>query len=356
MISFIVPAHNEQTSLGLTLQAIHDSARGVGQLYEIIVVDDASTDATAEIARRHHAQVIRVNHRQIAATRNSGGRAAQGDRLFFVDADTVINPRTLAAALRHMDNGAIGGGAPTWIGRNEIVPLYIRVVAVLQVIFAKLVGFTGGAFMFCTREAFHATGGFNERLYWSEEGAFALALKREGRFAVLGKPVLTSGRRFRKTSALQLLAGSVRMIFSPVKMVTQRASVEKIWYDSNRADDEKMPDSLVARTSNAIALVIVVMICTGPLWNFVPRSITPLDSPLGQIRLVCGIFLSHLGLLFWPSAGVLFANLLRQKQWTGLIQSVALIAIFSWQAWVCTRNTIWIWTALYEWSGTFFAG
>lgn len=49
MISFIVPAHNEQACLGRTLRAIHESACAVGQPYEIIVVGDASTDATAEI-------------------------------------------------------------------------------------------------------------------------------------------------------------------------------------------------------------------------------------------------------------------------------------------------------------------
>ena len=46
MISFIVPAHNEQACLGRTLQAIQESACVVGQPHEIIVVDDASTDAT----------------------------------------------------------------------------------------------------------------------------------------------------------------------------------------------------------------------------------------------------------------------------------------------------------------------
>src|SRR5882724_116274 len=147
VISFIVPAHNEQAVIGRTLQAIHDSARYVGRPYEIIVVDDASTDGTAEIARQHQATVVPVNHRQIAATRNSGGRAAHGERLFFVDADTTINPRTVALALRYMDKGAVGGGAATLF--EGVVPLYVRFVAFLGVAGAKLVGFTGGAFMFC---------------------------------------------------------------------------------------------------------------------------------------------------------------------------------------------------------------
>src|SRR4051812_43691613 len=111
MISFIVPAHNEQACLSRTLTAIHESARVVGRPFEIIVVDDASTDSTAEIARRNNARVVSVDHRQIAATRNSGGRAALGERLFFVDADTTINPRVIAGALRKMEQGVAGGGA-----------------------------------------------------------------------------------------------------------------------------------------------------------------------------------------------------------------------------------------------------
>lgn len=355
MISFIVPAHNEQACLECTLAAIHNSARVVGQPYEIIVVDDASTDATAAVARQHNARVLKVNHRQIAATRNSGGRAAQGDRLFFVDADTIASPAAVISALRYMDKGAVGGGAPTWLDDHEIVPLYIRLVSYLAVPFSKFAGFTGGAFMFCTRGAFHATGGFNERLYWGEEGAFALALKQRGRFIVLWQPVLTSGRRFRKTSAGQLMAGFVRIIFSPVKMMTQRSSVEKIWYDSNRTDDDRMPNSFAACVSNATALLIIVVMLTGPLWNFVP-DIYPLTSPLGKIRLVIGTFLSHAGLLFWPIGAVLLVNLLRQKRWTGLIQSVALIALCSWQAWVCTRNALWIWKGVYHWLAHFSDG
>jgi len=70
-------------------------------------------------------------------------------------------------------------------------------------------------------------------------GAFGMALKREGRFFVPWQPVITSGRRFRKTSAGQLFIGAVRLLFSPVKFFTHRQPVEKIWYDSNRTDDDR---------------------------------------------------------------------------------------------------------------------
>jgi hypothetical protein len=74
--------------------------------------------AKLKTSLRHGATVIPVRHRQIAATRNSGARAARGERLFFVDADTRIHSRVVASALHQMDRGAVGGGAPAWFDRN----------------------------------------------------------------------------------------------------------------------------------------------------------------------------------------------------------------------------------------------
>jgi len=344
MISFIIPAHNEQAGIGRTLQAIINSARAVGQPYEIIVVDDASTDATAEVARQHNATVVRVNHRQIAATRNSGGRAARGERLFFVDADTIINPRVVASALRCMDKGAVGGGATVWF--EGVVPLYIRLLALLGGIAVQITGFCGGAFMFCTREAFHATGGFDERLFWAEEGAMGMALRREGRFIVLWERVITSGRRFRTLSGMEVPIFVARAVFSPFKTFTQRSSVEKIWYDSNRENDDKMPNTLGAKISNGIALLITIVLVTGPVWNFIPASLMPIATMPGKIRFVILMFLCHVGLIFWAGALVLFLSLLRRKQWMEWIKLAALFAFCLWQAWECTGGVIWSWTQL----------
>jgi glycosyltransferase involved in cell wall biosynthesis len=356
MISFIVPAHNEEACLGRTLQAIQQSARIIGQPFEIIVVDDASTDATAQIARQHKARVVSVNHRQIAATRNSGARASNGEWLFFVDADTTVNPRAVVSAMRAMERGAVGGGGMTWVDMNESMPLYARLLFVLLCFAPKLVGFTGGAFMFCTRAAFLATGGFNERLYWAEEGGFALALKRQGRFFVPWQHVLTSGRRVRTMSGGQLLIGGIRMMFSPVKLFTQRSSVEKVWYNSNRADDDRIPSSFAVQTSNGIALVIMIVVVTGPVWDFIPWTLTPLDSPLGKYRYFISIFLCHLGALGWLIGLVLLVNVLRQKRWTGLIQSAALIIICFWQASKCTHGVVRICTDFIHWLSHFTNG
>jgi len=348
MISFVVPAHNEQAYLGRTLGAIHEAAKTIGEPYEIIVANDASTDATAKIARENNARMVDVNHRQIAATRNSGARAALGERIFFVDADTTINARAVAEALKAMDKGAVGGGGPTWLGKNERIPLYARLLALFALIVPKLAGFSGGAFMFCTGDAFEATGGFSERVYFGEENLFALALRREGKFAGLSEYVLTSGRRVRRISGLQILAGAVRLAFSPIKSFTRRSFGEKVWYDSNRADDDKMPDSLGVRISNGLALIILIVVLTEPIWRRAPSWLISRETLLGKIMFITNIIICHIGLLFWAPAVILLVNLMRQKRWTGVIQSTALIAFCVWNAWGATQAVIWFWPWIWQ--------
>src|SRR5437667_2954033 len=111
MISFIVPAHNEEFELSSTLAAIQAASSNAAQPYEIIVVDDASTDATPEIAAQVGAKVVPINRRQIAAARNAGARAAQGEYLFFVDADTRLNKTHVTEAMALHEAGYTGGNA-----------------------------------------------------------------------------------------------------------------------------------------------------------------------------------------------------------------------------------------------------
>ena len=107
MISFIIPAYNEEMELSSTIAAIrHAAATGTAQPYEIIVVDDASTDATAEIAATAGARVISINRRQIAAARNAGARAADGQYLFFVDADTRIGQAHVVEGIAALEAAA----------------------------------------------------------------------------------------------------------------------------------------------------------------------------------------------------------------------------------------------------------
>jgi glycosyltransferase involved in cell wall biosynthesis len=193
MISFIVPAHNEELWIGKCLTSIHTTMQRVGEPYEVLVVDDASTDATSRIAEQLGARTIRVEHRKISAVRNAGARAARGEVFFFVDADTQVNERAVSAALAAMRAGAVGGGC--LIALEAPTPLWARVILFFAVLAARLLRWACGCFVFCTKEAYSATGGFSESMYAGEDLAFVQALKKVGRFVVLKPKVVTSGRK-----------------------------------------------------------------------------------------------------------------------------------------------------------------
>jgi len=232
VISFVLPAYDEERQLPRTLSALHAAAGDCGEPYEVVVVDDASSDRTAEIAEANGARVVRVAHRQIAATRNSGARAARGDRLVFVDADTRIDATVLRAALDAMRAGAVGGGAG--VRFDGWVPLYARIVTPMLVAVFRLTRYACGCFVYCTRAAFEAAGGFDEGLYGSEELAFSRMLKRLGRFVVLEEAVTTSGRKLRSYSGWEILRMLFGLAIRGPGSVRSRRGME-FWYGERRA-------------------------------------------------------------------------------------------------------------------------
>lgn len=86
MISVIVPAYNAEQTLGDCLAALERQTVGRDE-YEVIVVDDGSTDGTAEVVRSHDVRLIQQENAGPASARNRGARAARGDLLLFTDAD-----------------------------------------------------------------------------------------------------------------------------------------------------------------------------------------------------------------------------------------------------------------------------
>ena len=233
MISFVVPAYNEERYLRPTLEAIHASARALGEEYEIVVVDDASTDATAAIASGLGARVVRVEKRQISATRNAGAREAVGDRLFFVDADTHVNAPLVAQAVAALREGVVGGGAPVriepaprWVHRFMkffFVPFYFR-----------LARWAAGCFLFCTRAAFEAAGGFDERYYAAEEIGLSKALKRAGRFVILESHVTSSSRKLEGRRPLDILLMVMRLVVAGRAGLMRRTGATAFWYPERR--------------------------------------------------------------------------------------------------------------------------
>ena len=110
-ISVIIPVYNGEKFLHGCLDALKSTAYSE---YELIVVDDCSTDRSAEISRDKSARVLRMSRQSgPGAARNLAVEEARGEVLFFVDADVVVKPDTLervaADFMEHPDIAAVFG-------------------------------------------------------------------------------------------------------------------------------------------------------------------------------------------------------------------------------------------------------
>jgi glycosyltransferase involved in cell wall biosynthesis len=198
------------------------------------VVDDASTDRTAEIARSRDVRVIAVDLRHIAAVRNAGAAAANGDVFIFIDADTIVNARVVAAALGAIESGAVGGGALLdW----DRLPFWGRALAAGLTVSQIATKLAAGCFVFCTRNAFTAVGGFDERVFVTEEWFLSRALRRHGRFVILRQRVNTSGRKLRTFSMLEFFRMTMAVLPRGFAGLRDRRHLG-LWYGDRRPDDE----------------------------------------------------------------------------------------------------------------------
>ncbi|MHB8511783.1 MAG: glycosyltransferase [Actinomycetota bacterium] len=122
-VSICVPAHNEERVIRKTLTSL---GRVRWNNLEVIVIDDGSTDSTAEIASRFPVRVIRQPQGGKAAALNSGIQAATGELICVIDADTVMEPDFLLKAVPHFarpDIAAVAGNVKVGNRRNLLTKL-----------------------------------------------------------------------------------------------------------------------------------------------------------------------------------------------------------------------------------------
>ncbi len=187
-ISVIMPVLNEEKSVAATLGAL-----AVLSPYEILVVDGGSSDRTRQIAGEFPVRII-SSERGRARQMNCGARAARGDILLFLHADTWLPTTALADISSALANESYLGGRfdVELDGSHWMLPLVGRMISYRSRL--SKVG-TGDQALFVRREVFQRLGGFQE-IPLMEDIAFCQALKRLGPVACLRSRVVTSGRRW----------------------------------------------------------------------------------------------------------------------------------------------------------------
>lgn len=166
-LAFIIPAKNEEKRIANCILSVHRAMEGFVD-YEIIVVDNDSTDKTKFLANLEGAYVVSCPFDNIAKVRNFGAKHSSGDWLVFVDADSSISKELLS--LIDWSDRCIGGGSKLIVEEDSLMA---RIICSLwNTLCHKKKWFTG-SFIFVDKFWFERIKGFDEKLYICEDIDFS---------------------------------------------------------------------------------------------------------------------------------------------------------------------------------------
>lgn len=240
-VSVVLPAFNEEKLLPAALAAVKAAASAFtarGWEWECVVCDNNSTDGTSAVARAAGATVVFEPVNQIGRARDAGARAATGEWLVFIDADSTPSAELFASiATRIAEGRALGGGSTVELEAGT--PRYARYVCGLWNLWSRLAGWAAGSCVWVEAEAFRTVGGFGTEYYAGEEVFLSRRLKslarRSGRrFVILADhPLRTSSRKLKLYTLTEGGRFFFRMLFTAGRAAKRPENCE-IWYDGRR--------------------------------------------------------------------------------------------------------------------------
>ena len=203
-ISIIVPTLNEAGYIERTLRqlSILDPPA-----WEVLVVDGGSEDSTVAIAQAAGVQVLLCTERGRAIQMNQGAKAATGEVLCFVHADTCVPDDLVEIIERTLADPKVAGGGFVslmagsyktrwWMSlHNFLKTYYAPLLFRPHLFFQGLRLLFGDQAIFCRRSDFWQCGGFDRALAIMEEADFCLKLVRQGRIRQVNRIVQSSDRR-----------------------------------------------------------------------------------------------------------------------------------------------------------------
>ncbi len=222
-VSVVIPVLDEAAHVLACLASVGVQPAHV----ETIVVDGGSTDDTSAIAEAAGATVLR-SPRGRGRQLNAGARAAVGEILLFLHADTVLHPDALAGVRAALADASVVGG--TFTLRFDRGGLLLHVYALCTRLPFPLFHY-GDQGIFVRRATFESIGGFRE---WPimEDVDFLARLRAAGRTVIVPRPVTTSARRFARHGIVRQQLRNVVLVLlfhlgvSPVRLAR--------WYGKGR--------------------------------------------------------------------------------------------------------------------------
>jgi len=193
-ISVVIPNHNGEKTIARCLDAALGSKY---TKFEVIVVDDCSSDSSTTIINKYPCRLIRLpEHGGASKARNTGARNSKGEMLFFIDGDCLLEPDALAkaaAAYQEEGPGVIIGGTYTWL------PFDKRFFSIFQSVYIhysetknlKNPDYIATHAMLIAKDLFQKNSGFDEHFMpILEDVEFSHRLKKNGARLLMDENIL----------------------------------------------------------------------------------------------------------------------------------------------------------------------
>lgn len=148
-LSVVIPAYNEALRLGPTLRRVVDYLRSEGRPFEVLVVDDGSTDATSEVAQEYAAEGVRLLRQEVnrgkGAVVKAGVLASQGREVLLLDADLSTPIEDIEKLRPHLAESPVVLGSRSVAGSDitEHQPFYREMMGRTFNLIIRLLGVGG---------------------------------------------------------------------------------------------------------------------------------------------------------------------------------------------------------------------
>ncbi len=264
-VSVIIPAYNAAATIADCLNALARQTIARAQ-YEIIVVDDGSTDATRALAEKFpDVRVLATTHRGAAAARNSGARAARGAILLFTDADCAPTENWIdAMRAPFADPNVVGAKGVYRTRQRERVARFVQLEYAekyARMSRAATIDFIDTYSAAYRRDIFLANAGFDETLPVAEDQEFSFRLAKQGRRLVFAPQAVVFHRHVTTLGAY--VRRKFRIGYWKVRVHARHP--DKVWRDSHTPTTLKWQTVLwLAILAGMSAALVVPM-----LWGWV---------------------------------------------------------------------------------------
>lgn len=180
-VSIIIPCFNEEKNIKACLESIFN-LKYSKQLFEVIVVDNGSTDKTRDIVSQYDVILLMDDQKKVAGLRNLGAESSTGSILAFVDADCIVSEDWLTCAEAYFEKEKVAAwGAPPIIPENATWVQQAWYLVRQKKNEIEDVEWLESMNLFVRKNAFNKVNGFNEALETAEDVDLCYRIAKIGR-------------------------------------------------------------------------------------------------------------------------------------------------------------------------------